>query len=159
MSTIAGAGVGVATAINPVAGAITGVVAGLTSGLGPKYTKANAVQRFVAAQAASDYNTARTLVDQSYYHAYLQDGIPDKADWVNIYQQMVQLSGPTMRDYENTKSGAGRTATGTTGQGAVVATPPAVTAGMSTGGLSLVWLGVLFLAAGAAAWFFLKKRR
>lgn len=158
MSTIAGAGVGVATALNPVAGAITGVVAGLTSGLGPKYTKANAVQRFVAAQSAGDYNTARTLVDQAYYHAYLQSGIPDQADWINIYNQTLQLSDPTMRAYENTKSGAGRTATGTTSQGATVATPAAVTAGMGTGGISLVWLGVLFLAAGAAAWYFLKRR-
>ena len=157
MGGIAGAGVGVATAINPAAGVAVGVVNALN--LGPKYTKANHVQRFITAQAGGDYNTARTLVDQAYQHAYLQD-IPDKADWVNIYQQIVQLSNPTMRDYENTKSGAGKTGTGTTGQGATVATPPASTMDNSpTGGISLVWLGIIFLAAGAAAWFFLKRRK
>lgn len=150
-----------------IAGAITGIATGnfssLTSSIiNMKATKSNVVQRFVMAEngenlpgsAVQGYAAATAIVDQTYSHAYLEN-IPDKADWVAIYQQLLQVANPTLRAYMNTKSGAGKTATAP-GSGMPVA---AATLPTTTGGVSLVWLGVILLAAGAGVYFFLKRRR
>jgi hypothetical protein len=151
-----------------IAGALAGIVTGSSNPLSDlvnmKATKSNVVQRFVMAEngqnlpgsAVQGYAAATAIVDQTYSHAYLEN-IPDKSDWVAIYQQLLQVANPTLRAYMNAKSGAGKTGTGSgdtgSAQVAMNVTPTA------TGGVSLLWLGVILLAAGAGVWFFLKKRR
>jgi len=151
-----------------IAGALSGIVTGnptnlLSNLVNMKATKSNVVQRFVMAEngenlpgsAIQGVTAAKAIVDQTYSHAYLEN-IPDKSDWVAIYQQLLQVANPTLRAYMNSKSGAGKTGTGSGDTGSAQA---AMNVAPSTGGVSLLWLGVILLAAGAGVWFFLKKRR
>ena len=149
-----------------IAGAATSIVTGNVTGIfsnvfNMKATKSNVVQRFVMAEngenlpgsAIQGVAAAEAIVDQTYSHAYLEN-IPDKADWVAIYQQLLQVANPTLRAYMNTKSGTGKTATATSG-----GVPAATVASTTTGGVSLFWLGAILLVAGAGVYFYLKRRR
>lgn len=62
------------------------------------------VQRFMEAQA-TNIATAKTLVDQTYVHAF-QQNIPDKAVWQSAWNQMLSRANATLRPYMNAKLGS-----------------------------------------------------
>lgn len=61
---------------------------------GSKSGKTTHAQRFFQAVQAGDLSTAQLLVDQAYSHAFLE-AIPDKADWLTVWNTMRNgASGP-----------------------------------------------------------------
>jgi hypothetical protein len=87
----------------------------LLSGLfGSHSGKTTHAQRFVQAQQAGDTATAHTLIDQAYSHAFLEN-IKDKADWMQVWQVMLNEAMPDSLNYMHQKLGVGGTAAGSGG--------------------------------------------
>lgn len=120
--------------------ALASGVVSLVSGLfGSKSGKTTAAQRFVAAQQAGDTATAHTLIDQTYVHAF-QQNIPDKADWVAVWNAMMSGANPDSHAYMMSKMGV---ATPTPTPGSTGTKPPT---GFSESGV----LGQIFSPVGIA---------
>jgi hypothetical protein len=86
-------GFGVAPLVAIGAGkAAVGVVRSL--GIGSKYTSATHVKRFQAAAAKGDDVTAGKLIDQAFFHAYVQTGIKDADMWRGILAA-IESSAPS----------------------------------------------------------------
>jgi hypothetical protein len=132
---------------------VVGVVGGISKLFGPKSGKTTHAQRFGDALQANNLTLAKTLVDQAYSHAFVEL-IADKADWVNVWNamlQMAQAQGGDILAYMQGKVGA---PSGTGGTSAVQGTGLSL-AGMGGGSfltLALIGLGALALAK------FAKKR-
>lgn len=122
---------------------------------GPKSGKTTHFSRFLAAQAAGDTATAKLLIDQAYSHAYIE-AIPDKAEWLQVWQLMLGAANPELRGYMNTKMGKG---SAPTDAGANAGTPDLSASARAPGAVPF-WL-VLLLAGGAGFalyWFGYRKK-
>lgn len=94
--------------------AVSGGISLLSSIFGPHSGKTTHAQRFVQAQTAGDTVTAHVLIDQAYAHAFLQ-AIPDKAEWMQVWQVMLNEANPDSLNYMHQKLGLGGTAAGAGG--------------------------------------------
>lgn len=75
--------------------------------IGPKFTKANHVQRFIQADGSGNIGLAQQLVDQAYAHT--TQSIPDRQDWINILNQMYTAASPGLKAYIDQKRGVSTT--------------------------------------------------
>jgi hypothetical protein len=141
------AGFGVIPAV-----AVSAGVSLLGSLFGSHSGKTTHAERFIAAQNAGDQALARTLIDQAYSHAFLET-IPDKADWQQVWQVMLNEANPANRAYMNQKMGIGSTS-----GAAVTGTPlsPAVPA--PSGDFTRMLLSPVGIAAALAIFFAVRKR-
>lgn len=94
--------------------AVSGGISLLSSIFGTHSGKTTHAQRFLQAQAAGDTATAHLLIDQAYSHAFLES-IPDKAEWVQVWQVMLDAADAGNRDYMNAKMGLAKQGTGAGG--------------------------------------------
>ncbi len=94
--------------------AVSGGISLLSSLFGSHSGKTTHAQRFVQAQQAGDTGTAHTLIDQAYSHAFIES-IPDKADWMQVWQVMLNEATPDSLNYMHQKLGIGGTAAGSGG--------------------------------------------
>lgn len=127
---------------------VTGGISLLSNLFGSHSGKTTHAQRFLQAQAAGDTATAHLLIDQAYSHAYIEN-IPDRADWVKVWQVMLDAADAGNRDYMNAKMGLSKQGSGA---GGVIGSPnqPGGTglslAGLPGGTIGLViGLGVLLM--------------
>ena len=122
----------------------------LLSGIfGSKSGKTTHAQRFLQAQAVGDTTLAHLLIDQAYSHAFIES-IPDKADWMQVWQVMLNEADAGNREYMQRKLGVGGTG-GVSGSPYQPGTGP-LPAGF--GGISLPMLAL----AGAAVFFVTRPR-
>ena len=117
---------------------------------GPKSGKTTHAQRFLQAQAVGDTTLAHLLIDQAHSHAFIES-IPDKAEWMQVWQVMLNESDAGNREYMQRKLGVG-------GSGGVTGSPfqpgfNPLTAG--GGGISLPLLAL----AGLGVFFVMRPRR
>lgn len=149
------AGFGVIPAI-----AISGGISLLSGLFGSHSGKTTHAQRFLDAQAAGDTATAHALIDQAYYHAYVQN-IPDKADWLKVWQVMLDEATPANRAYMNQKMGL-TTNTPAAGGGGVPGSPnqPGATGYVqpNLSGITSVIFSPIGLGLAAAIFFLTRKR-
>lgn len=121
---------------------ISGGVSLLSNLFGSHSGKTTHAQRFFAAQASGDTVTAHLLIDQAYNHAYIES-IPDKGDWVQVWQVMLNGADTGNRNYMLAKTGVAPG--GGTGSGALPASPLA--AGIPGGTLGLLLIAGVALMA------------
>jgi hypothetical protein len=93
---------------------VSGGISLLSSLFGSHSGKTTHAQRFLAAQQAGDVATAHLLIDQAYNHAFVE-AIKDKADWMQVWQVMLNEADPGNLNYMHQKLGLGGNAAGSGG--------------------------------------------